>query len=157
MLPDLKKLTGATKITNQGASALQITLRDGRVESCKPRSQNGPLVVWTLKNPTSSQTVLEQSLSDTLLFKCPLNNEPPVIRIDSGRVGLLSHKSEFVSIENLMLEPLPPPGPFTLSHFEALYDLVNKVFVPTVTAVPPSPPICAGCDVDPFYCPPALV
>jgi hypothetical protein len=158
LLPDLKKLSGATKMTRHDASAVQIELKDGHIEADKPRSTNGKLIVWTFKHPTTSQTVLEQGLSDTLLYLCPLNGELPIIRIGSDSIRLASGKSEFVSIENMMAPPpSPAPGtPFTLSHFEVLYGLVDKTFEPTSTAVPPNPSTCPKCDVDPFYCPPAV-
>ena len=159
LMPDLKKLSGATKMTRHDASAVQIELKDGRVEADKPRSMTGQLVVWTFKHPTTSQTVLQQGLSDTLLYRCPLNGEPPSIRIDSDAIMLASGKSEFVSIENMMFPPpvAIPETPFTLSHFDTLYQLVDKQFQPTATPDPPSKKDCPDCDVDPFYCPPPVV
>ena len=117
LLPDLKKLTGATKMTNQGASALQIALRGwSRRVTQAPITERPAGRMDAQESNKQSNRPDRQGLSDTLLFKCPLNGEPPVIRINLGRVGLSSDKSEFVSIENVMF---PPPSRHRTIHPES--------------------------------------
>jgi hypothetical protein len=160
LIPDLQKLSGATQMKRFDASALQITLKDGRLESDEPNLTTGKYVVWTFKNPQSSQVVFEQAFSDTLLYRCPLAwGECPVIRVDSGTITLKSPESTFISIENMM-QPPPvsgPNDPFTLGHFSAFYQLVQDAKEPIVSATPPSRQQCPKCDVRPFYCPPARI
>lgn len=159
LIPDLKKLSGATQMTPNPASLVQIPLKDGVIEAAKPNSQNGEKILWTFKK-TSGEPVLEpQGLTDTALYRCPLNGAPPVIRVDSGTIAIKTPKSEFISIESRMV---PPPvkkedDPFSLGHFSAFYKLVDATFEPTESADPPSPKKCPTCDVDPFYCPPAFI
>ena len=86
LIPDLRKISGATEMTRFDASAVQITLKDGHLAADRPRSHNGLFVVWKFRNQGSDQVVFEQGFSDTVLYKCPLNGEPPVIRIDSGTI-----------------------------------------------------------------------
>ncbi len=160
LIPDLKKLSGATQMT-QSASLVQIPLKDGVIEACSPKSDNGALVVWKF-NKTSGELVFEQGFSDTALYRCPLNGEAPVIRVDSGTIKIKTPKSEFISIESMMVPPpvTSPKDPFSLGHFAAFYKLVDAAFEPTASGDPVSPEKCpAGikCDVGPIYCPPAMI
>jgi hypothetical protein len=159
LLPDLKKLTGATHMTRFDASAVQITLRDGRLEADKPHLHNGMFVVWTFRDP-NGQELSKQAFSDTAVYKCPLNGQAPVVRVDSGTITLCSGESEFVSIENMMTPPPVPTTqdpPFSLLHFHAFYALVDGAFEPVETPQPASKSACSNCDVDPFFCPPARI
>jgi hypothetical protein len=159
LLPDLKKLAGATQMTQSTASLVQIPLKDGVIEAAKPNSQNGEKILWTFKKTSGELVLKPQGLTDTALYRCPLNGEPPVIRVDSGTIAIKTPKSEFISIESMMFpKPDANPGdPFSLGHFSAFYKFVNAAFEPTETAEPPAPKDCPSCDVDPFYCPPAMI
>ena len=137
---------------------VQIPLKDGVIEAAKPKSNNGEKIVWTFKK-TSGDVVFEQGFSDSALYRCPLNGEPAIIRVGSGTIAIKTPKSEFISIENMMFPPpvANPGDPFSLGHFSAFYKIVNAAFEPKETAQPPAPKDCPSCDVDPFYCPPAVI
>jgi hypothetical protein len=159
-VPDLKRLSGATRKTRDDAYNCQIVLKRGRVEGTRPSTHTWTGVVWTFKNP-SGQTTVEQALTDTVLYRCPLNGQPPVIKIGSTSVTLRPEASEFVIIQNYptATEPPPPPtAPFTLGHFAALYGLVDSAFTPIASPEPRSRSECGkNCDIEPIFCPPAEI
>ena len=106
LLPDLKKLTGATKMTNQGASALQIALR-----GWSRRVMQAPITERPAGRMDAQESDEQSNRPETrpqryAPLQMPSQRRTASIRIHLGRVGLSSDKSEFVSIENLMFPPL---------------------------------------------------
>jgi hypothetical protein len=157
-IPDLKRLSGASKRMRDDAFNCQIVLKRGRIEGARPTTNVWRKVVWTFKNPNSNAVVLEQALTDTVLYRCPLNGQSPVIRIGSDIVTLKPEPSEGVVIENL--PDMPPPNlndPFSLGHFGIFYELVDRSFRPVESPEPLSREKCSDCDVGPVFCPPAEI
>jgi hypothetical protein len=158
LIPDLKRLSGASKRIRDDAFSCQITLREGRVEADRPKLSMGQHVVWTFKKKGTGEVVQEQALTDTILCKIPLNNRVPQVKIDSGVVVFSDAASNFISLENYSLVAPPDPNaPFAFGHFHKLYELVDSQFQTDVTAVPADRKGCPKCDVEPFYCPPGLM
>jgi hypothetical protein len=158
LIPDLKRLSGASKRIRDDVYSCQIPLREGRVEGDVPKLLMGQNVVWTFKKKNTDQIVQQQALTDTILFKIPLKDRAPQVKIDSGVVVFSDAASKFISIENYSLVAPPDPNvPFALGHFHKLYELVDSQFQTDVTAVPPDRKGCPKCDVEPFYCPPGLM
>lgn len=156
-VPDLKQLCGATRKTRDDAYNCQIVLKRGFVQGTRPSSRTWTKVVWTFKNPSNGGNVAApQAFTDTVLYRCPLNGQSPIIKIGSTQVTLKPEASEFVSIENFpeVPEGTPDPtAPFTLGHFTALYELVDRAFMPITSAEPPNRRACKDCDVEPIFCP----
>ena len=157
-VPDLKQLCGATRKTRDDTYNSQIVLKRGFVQGTRPSSNTWTKVVWTFKNPSGSGNVPEpQAFTDTVLYRCPLNGQSPISSIGSTQVTL-KLKPEFVSIESFPKVPEgtpDPTAPFTLGHFTALYELVDRAFMPVTSAKPPNRKACKDCDVEPIFCPPA--
>ena len=164
LVPNLKTLSGAHKKIGKDAYSCQIVLNRGFIQSDVPKSGMGKKVIWTFTNPTTEKCVAHQAVSDTVLYSCPLlEGEEPYIRIDSDRVALNCEPSDFVTIENMedhKEDYKKCCDPYSLGHFHVFYDLVDSGFVPNATADPPSPVGCVEqpkCDMEPIYCPPALI
>ena len=110
-----------------------------------------------VQNPSGGGNAPEpQAFTDTVLYRCPLNGQSPIITIGSTQVTLKPEASDFVSIENFPKVPEGSPNPtapFTLGHFTALYELVDRAFMPVTSAEPPNRKACKDCDVEPIFCP----
>jgi hypothetical protein len=159
-IPDLRRITGATKRIRDDAFNCRILLNRGRIEGAEPTSRSWRYVVWTFRNKNGGQIVQAQAMTDLVLYRSALNGpQKRVITIGSAVVTLNGDHPEQVTIQNLPVEhtPLPENAPFTLGHFPYLYGLVDKSIDTVATAEPPSKDKCEKCDILPIFCPPAMI
>ena len=110
LIPDLKRLSGASKRIRDDAFSCQITLREGRVEADRPKELFGQHVVWTFKKKNTDQVVQEQALTDTILCKIPLNKRVPQVRDRLWRGRTHGRGFEFHQPRELLLGRAPGSG-----------------------------------------------
>lgn len=161
-MPDLKVLTGATKIVNRAPFISAITLNHGRVESGKPSSDVGQRTVWRFTNP-AGQVIMRRALTDKIVYTCPTEGK---VSIGVGDQTIVLQPIAGVPLEVRNLPPDPPPGTEAkpcpdpcnpnINHFVAFFSLVDAQYTPTAALDSFDRPPKEGL-VLPDYCPPPQI
>jgi hypothetical protein len=151
-------LTGATAITDDSKFVANIQLEHGHLYGVQPAGAYGARTIWDFA--ASGQTIPSQALTDTLLCHITAVGSGPTFLIGNDTVVLnhLPGPPPEVTLSNL--PPLTTTGVCAgphpcLDHLQAIYGLVNASYTPTATGrvqggvqVP---------DIEPNYCPPAML
>jgi len=157
----LSTLCGSTRITDRTKFYGSLMLDHGHLQSAIPEDPDGQNYAWTFNMPNAPhKQITQQVMTDTLVCNAPSTSTGTTFEYgpkeDPKRIVLKPGFPTVVTLRNL-----PPPNTEgmckgtkpCLDHLEALYDLVDAKFRPTVhaTLIRTGPP-----GVRPNYCPPAI-
>jgi hypothetical protein len=157
-VPDVRVLSGATKIVNRDALTSTITLTHGSLESAKATGV-GPFAVWRFTNP-GGQVLMRRALTNRVVYSCPTQGQAATINVGDHKIVFQPNADAVVSVRNLPSESSPHPvcpAPCkpNLNHFVAFFALVDAQFTPTAVLDSFNPP--PNMDAEPEYCPPARI
>jgi hypothetical protein len=151
-VPDLRALTGATKIVDRNALTSGITLRHGRLEATIPEG-SGRFAVWEFKN--AGNTLIRRALTNKIVYTWPTAGRATTITVGDQQIVFRPDAGAKLEISNLPPPPPPCPSPckLNLNHFVAFFSLVDTQFKPTVELASYELPKDVQGDADPQYCP----
>lgn len=149
-VPDLKKLSGATKVSNTAAVSAVVVLKHGHLGVLKPGAV-GANSVW--KFEYNGAELDKASFSNKVRYTRKNNGNPLTIALGAKKVVFKPAVTTNVTVSNLLPGAgcgTPPCTP-NMNHFAAFLQVVDAKTFPTVSLAKWTPP--AGSGVEPDYCP----